>query len=221
VDRCEVDKELAWRTNVDGTINIVEGCTKWGAYLAYVSTDFVFDGEKGMYVEEDPTRPVNYYGYTKLKAEESVRGLSSRYFVARASVIFGANPATGKMNFVLWLINKLRNGETVDVATDQWNSPTLNTSLAQMLLEAVGREVTGTHHLSGATRADRYSFSRLAADIFELDSDLIRPVLSRQFSWVAKRPKDSSLDTSKAQSAFRSKPMMLETALSKMREEMP
>jgi dTDP-4-dehydrorhamnose reductase len=108
----------------------------------------------------------------------------------------------------------------VEIVTDQWNSPTLNMSLAQMILEAVEREVTGTYHFAGATRVDRYSFSKLIAETFELDASLITPTLSRRFSWVAKRPRDSSLNTSKAGQMFRNKPLKLEAALLRMKEEM-
>lgn len=220
VDRCEQERELAWRINVGSTENVVESCRKCGAFLVYVSTDYVFDGEKGMYEESDAVAPINYYGFTKLKAEESVKSLAGRYCVARASVIFGSNPATGKMNFALWLIDRLRKKEKVEIVTDQWNSPTLNSSLAEMILEAVEREITGTYHLSGATRVDRYSFSRLIAETFELDASLIAPTSSTRFSWVARRPRDSSLSTSKAEQTFKSKPLKLEAALLKMKEEM-
>lgn len=220
VDKCELEREVAWRINVEGTENIVGSCRKYGAFLVYVSTDYVFDGEKGMYEESDVAAPINYYGFTKLKAEESVESLANNYCVARASVIFGSNPAMGKMNFVLWLVNKLRKKERVEIVTDQWNSPTLNNSLAEMILEAVEREITGTYHLAGATRIDRYSFSKLIAETFGLDASLITPTLSKRFSWVARRPRDSSLNASKAEQTFRNKPLKLETALLKMKEEM-
>jgi dTDP-4-dehydrorhamnose reductase len=220
VDKCELEREKAWRINVLGTENVAESCRRCRAFLVYISTDYVFDGEKGIYQESDATVPINYYGFTKLRAEESAKNLVNACCVARASVIFGSNPATGKMNFALWLIGKLRKREKVEVVTDQWNSPTLNTSLARMILEAVEREMTGTYHLSGATRVDRYSFSKLVAETFDLDAGLITPILSGQFSWVARRPRDSSLNTDKAEKAFRSKPLKLETALLKMKEEM-
>ena len=69
--------------------------------------------------------PINYYGLTKLKAEETAKQFVPECCIARASVIYGATPAAGKINFALWLINKLRSGEKVRIVTDQWNSPTL------------------------------------------------------------------------------------------------
>lgn len=73
VDRCETQKELSWKINVEGTRNIAEACSKTGAKMVYVSTDYVFDGEKGLYTEEDKPNPVNHYGITKLEGENQVK----------------------------------------------------------------------------------------------------------------------------------------------------
>jgi dTDP-4-dehydrorhamnose reductase len=73
VDKCEVDKDLAWKINVNGTENIAESCKKRHAFLIYLSTDYVFNGEKGAYKETDKPDPVSNYGLTKLAAEERVK----------------------------------------------------------------------------------------------------------------------------------------------------
>jgi len=72
VDKCETEKEHAWKINVDGTRNIAVACSQVGAKLVYISTDYVFDGEKGLYDEEDKPNPVNYYGLIKLEGEKQV-----------------------------------------------------------------------------------------------------------------------------------------------------
>ena len=198
VDKCETNKELAWKVNVEGTKNIVEASKNAGAFLIYISTDYVFNGEKGCYKETDKPAPINYYGLTKLKAEEIVQ-TQTEYFIARPSVIYGSTPAAGKVNFALWLIETLRKGNRVKIVTDQWNTPTLNTNLAEMTLEVIERRLTGIYHLCGASRVSRLEFAEQIADAFGLDKGLIDRVLSSQFSWPAKRPMDSSLDTSKAQ----------------------
>ena len=78
VDKCEQNRELAWKVNVEGTENIAQAAKASNAFLLYISTDYVFDGEKGNYVETDLPSPISYYGYTKLKAEETVNGHTHR-----------------------------------------------------------------------------------------------------------------------------------------------
>jgi dTDP-4-dehydrorhamnose reductase len=219
VDKCELNRELAWKVNVEGTKNIVEAAKSLDSFLIYISTDYVFSGEKGCYTETDKPNPINYYGVTKLKAEEIVK-TQTEYFIARPSVIYGATSAAGKVNFALWLIETLRKGERAKIVTDQWNTPTLNTNLAEMTLEAVERRLTGIYHLCGATRVSRFEFAQRIAEAFGLDKGLIDKVLSSQFSWPAKRPMDSSLDTSKAQSTLKNKPLALPEALARLKSEL-
>jgi len=220
VDKCEINKDLAWNINVEGTRNIAEAVKTSRAFLICISTDYVFNGEKGNYTETDPPDPINYYGLTKLKAEELVEDVLDKYCIARTSVIYGAKPAAGKINFVLWLLNKLRQKEAVKIVVDQWNSPTLNTNLAEMTWEIIQRKMTGVYHLSGATRIRRYDFAKSIASAFNLDPALIIPSASSEFTWAAKRPKDSSLSVEKAENALTKKPLPVDQALSQLRSEM-
>jgi dTDP-4-dehydrorhamnose reductase len=220
VDKCEINKELAWKINVEGTRNIAEAVKTSRAFLIYISTDYIFNGETGLYKETDRPDPINYYGLTKLKAEELVKDLIDEYCIARGSVIYGSTPAAGKVNFALWVLNKLKRNEQIKIVTDQWNSPTLNTNLADMTLEIIERKLTGTFHLSGATRISRYDFAKQIAENFNLDSNLISPTTSAEFSWSAKRPKDSSLDTAKAQQTLKNNPLQIKQALERMKQEL-
>jgi dTDP-4-dehydrorhamnose reductase len=219
VDLCESEKRLAWKVNVKGTENIVNVCRKNQAFLIYISTDYVFNGEKGMYEEHEEPAPINYYGLTKLKGEESVKSLMDTYCIARASVLYGSIPARGKVNFALWLLNNLKKREAVKIVTDQWNSPTLNTNLAEMLLEIAERKLTGIYHLAGATRLSRYEFAKLIAETFHLDTSLIKPVPSQELSWIAKRPKDTSLNINKACQSLTDKPLKINEALKQLKRE--
>jgi dTDP-4-dehydrorhamnose reductase len=219
VDKCELNKELAWKVNVEGTKNIVEAAKAAGSFLIYISTDYVFSGETGRYKEADAPNPINYYGVTKLKAEEIVK-TQKEYFIARPSVMYGSTPAAGKVNFALWLIEKLQKGERIKIITDQWNTPTLNTNLAEMTLEVIERKLTGIYHLCGATRVSRLEFAEQIADVFSLDKGLIDKVFSSQFKLPAKRPMDSSLDTLKAQQFLQHKPLEMDKALKQLKFEL-
>ncbi|MEM0203281.1 MAG: dTDP-4-dehydrorhamnose reductase [Archaeoglobaceae archaeon] len=215
VDKCEIEKELAWSVNVEGTKNVARLCKK--AFLIYVSTDYVFEGEKGMYREEDEANPINYYGITKLEGEKIVKELGD-FCIARTSVIYGARKASGKVNFALWVMEKLRRGEEIKVLKDHWNSPTLNTNLAEMILEIAERRLEGVYHLAGATRISRYEFANLIAETFDLKKDLIKPIKMEEMRWIARRPRDSSLNVEKAMK-LRNKPNEIGEALKRLKEE--
>ncbi len=220
VDKCESDKDLAFKINVLGTKNIALYFKKYGYFLIYISTDYIFGGEKGLYSEDDVPKPVNYYGFTKFKGEEEIKKLLDEYCIVRSSVIYGSNPATGKVNFVHWIIEKLRNNEVVNAVVDQWNSPTLNTNLAEMIIEVVERRLTGIYHLAGATRINRYELAKLIAETFNLDETLIKPINLDEIPWVAKRPRDSSLNIRKARSILSNKPYTVREALKILKKEL-
>lgn len=212
VDECEMNKELAWKTNVIGTKNIADMSKHYNAFLIYISTDYVFDGEKGMYKEDDEPNPINYYGLTKLKGEEEVMKLDN-YLIVRTSVIYGSTPASGKTNFALWVIENLKKRKEVKVVVDQWNTPTLNINLADMIIELLEKRLNGVYHLAGATRISRYDFARLIAKVFELEENLIVPTTSDQITWIAKRPQDSSLNVTKALNTLTNKPLQITEAI--------
>ncbi len=217
VDECEINKELAWKVNVTGTKNIVNLSKQYNAFLIYISTDYVFNGEKGMYKEDDTPDPINYYGLTKLKGEEEVMRLNN-HSIIRSSVIYGSTPAAGKINFALWIIENLEKNKEIKIVTDQWNSPTLNTNLADMIIEILERRLTGIYHLAGATRISRYDFAKLIAKTFNLNENLIIPITSDKIQWTAKRPKDSSLNVSKASKTLTNKPLEITEALKMLKK---
>jgi dTDP-4-dehydrorhamnose reductase len=214
VDRCEREKELAYQMNVEGTRAIATAAENAGSFLIYISTDYVFDGNRGMYREDDSTNPVSYYGYSKLLGEKFCRGC-----IARTCVIYGSRPASGKVNFALWLLNSLKSGKEVRVVTDQFITPTLNTNLAKMVLEAADRRLCGVHNLAGATRISRYDYAQDLAREFDLDASLILTSRMADLMWAAKRPIDSSLDTSKARAELMEKPLPLNEALRTLKAE--
>jgi dTDP-4-dehydrorhamnose reductase len=220
VDKCEKERDLAWKINVESTSNIAQLCHKHNCFLVYISTDYVFNGEKGNYRETEQTAPINNYGLTKLKGEEEIKKSKAEYCIARTSVIYGSNPAAGKINFALWLLEKLRKKEEAKTVIDQWNSPTFNTNLAEMVLEILERRITGTFHLAGATRLTRHEFAQKIAETFNLDQNLLRPTSSEKMPWIAKRPRDTSLSVEKAKQTLKNKPLQISEALSRLKIEM-
>lgn len=214
VDGCEVNRELALRVNAEATEQVALAADEIGVHLTYVSTDYVFDGEKGLYKEGDGPNPINYYGYTKLEGEKRVQESSKEWCIARTSVIYGWGET--KKNFATWLIDSLSKGMQVRALTDQYVSPTLNANLAKMLLEIAVRRLTGILHTAGASRVNRYEFAVELAKIFGYNPELIRQAKMSDMDWKARRPKDSSLDVSKSKTLLNSKPLEVREALKLM-----
>jgi len=214
VDECERNKGLADAINVEGTRNVALVAKKIDAKVVYVSTDYVFDGTKGLYKEQDAVCPVNHYGVTKLKGEEIVRTLVDEWLIVRPSVIYGAGT---KKNFAMWILENLQRQNRIRIVSDQFVSPTLNTDVSEQVVALLKHDVTGVFHTAGGERVDRYSFSQIVADVFGLDSSLIQGISMTEMTWVARRPVDSSLDVSMV-TRFK-KPYKLKEAVNLLKEE--
>lgn len=117
VDLCETDRNLAKKINAESAKIVAEVSNQLGAYMVFISTDYVFDGLKGDYKETDQANPINFYGHSKLLGEKSVTKINQDYLIARTSVIYGDKPASGKINFALWLIDCLKRRREVKIVT--------------------------------------------------------------------------------------------------------
>jgi dTDP-4-dehydrorhamnose reductase len=218
VDLCEELPELAMRVNGQAVEIIARACNKTGSFLIHVSTDYVFDGERGRYREDDETGPINVYGRSKLFGETELAHNATHYLIARTSVLYGWGRAY-RANFATWLITKLRAGKPVAVVTDQIASPTLNTNLAKMLLEAAERRLTGIMHMAGDTAISRYEFALKLARVCNFNDGLLTPISNSATRWKARRPRDSSLDVTKAAQLLDKKPSAIDEALKEFASE--
>ncbi|MEM1983623.1 MAG: dTDP-4-dehydrorhamnose reductase [Ignisphaera sp.] len=209
VDGCEVYKEKAFKTNYLATKAIAHSASRLGSFIIYVSTDYVFDGEKGMYKESDIPNPVNFYGLTKLLGEIAVLDMFSKSsLVVRTSGLYGYSP-TGKKNFGINTLEKLLRSEEVHAFYDQYLSPTYVDALAKRIIEALEKRITGIIHIAGE-RLSRYEFAMILAKALNVDEVLVKPVSMRDVRLVAKRPRDSSLDTSEAEAGGLNLPPIME-----------
>jgi dTDP-4-dehydrorhamnose reductase len=217
VDKCETQKEHAWKINVEGTRNVAAAC-KAGAKLIYISTDYVFDGKKGNYTEDDTPNPINYYAVTKLEGEKRVAQNCKNFAILRTSVLYGWHPF--KQNFATWVITQLEQNKEITVVEDHYNTPTLADNLAEMAIEAIPKDLQGVYHACGSERIGRYEFARQIARAFDLNQNLIRPIKMEQLTaWIAKRPRDSSLNTNKIRSQLEAKPLNITEGLDRMKKE--
>lgn len=228
VDYCETHEEETWSVNVEAPKAIAEICKDIGARMIYISTDYVFEGTERTYNEESKPNPLNYYGLSKLKAEEEIAKISKSYALARTSLVFGWNPgeirgeksSSGKsMNFVIWALNKLREGQNLNIVTDQYSTPTLTDNLAEYLLTLANSKINGIFNTVGKECINRYGFTLKIAEEFDIDKKLISPVTSDMFKQVAKRPMRCCLDSSKGKKLLNVKPLSVEESLNIMKEQ--
>lgn len=214
VDACEVNKQKAIQINAEGTKNLVIVANKIGAKFVYLSTDYVFNGKKGMYIEEDVVDPINVYGESKLIGEKITQQWCRDFLITRASVIYGATEG----NFVTWLLSQLAQHKDLSIVDDQYASPTYNHDLAEQLKALIQNDAQGVFHTAGAERMNRYQFSLEIASFFGYDTSIIKPVDINTLDWIARRPHDSSLDISKI-TRFK-KPYKVQEALGELYNEM-
>ena len=211
VDLCETQKDLATKINAKATAVIAEQAKKLGAFLVYVSTDYVFDGEKGMKTESDTPNPIGYYGKSKLEGEIAVYDLASNRCIVRTSTPFGIHPT--RKSFPLFVAENLQAKKVISAITDQYTSPTYVPNLSRMIIEISSKKIQGIFHLAGATRISRYDMAMMVAEKLGLDKNLLKSTKLEEMNWTAKRPRDSSLDVSKAASLLKEKPMTIQQGL--------
>ena len=211
VDLCETQKDLAIKINADATETLAKEAAKQNAFFVYISTDYVFDGKDGMKKESDEPNPLGMYGKSKLEGERKVQNLASSWAIARISTPFGVHPT--KKSFPIWVKENLEKNQQINVLVDQFTSPTYVPNLSKMIIEITTRQIVGILHISGASKISRYEFAEQIADKLSLDKKLINPSSMNDMNWIAMRPKDSSLDVSKANEILNEKPQTIKESL--------
>lgn len=189
VDKCEAESGLAWGINEVGTENIAQYARKFNAKLVYISTDSVFDGEKGNYKETDVTHPINIYGKSKLQGEK-VATWAKDYLVIRTAFF---DRLAG------WVIANLKDGKEISMFRDVYFSPICTSDLVDITLKMCEKELTGVYHVGGQGSWSKYEFGVNLAKVFNLNPDLIKRTLVGDIKERVPRPKRLSLDSSKAE----------------------
>jgi len=226
VDYCETHKEQAESVNFRGVRNLAEATRKNECRLIQVSTDSVFDGTYGHYSESDTPHPLNYYSMTKLEAEKVVSSLSN-YAIARPSVIHGwhsqvigaPSGSTKPMNFAMFVLDKLRNNETVRAIRDQYSSPTFADNLAEALLRLAKSTENGLFHTAGRSCLSRYEFAIKLTQIFGYSTKLVQPIFTSEFEQQAERPKNCCLRVEKAEKALGMRFLTAEEGIIEMKRQ--
>jgi len=191
VERCERDPNHAFQVNVLGTQYLAKAAPS--AKFIYISTDSVFDGERGLYSESDEPGPLNVYAQTKLAGEQVAREHCEDCLVVRTN-IFGTGTAS-RSSLADWALEKAAQGESMIGFCDVYFSPLFVGDLAQMILRSVNRDIQGLLHAGSQNRWSKMQFLRGMLSEFGFDQTLVRQGRSDGAVFLASRPKDTSLDT--------------------------
>ena len=202
-DYCELHPDEARRVNIDITANLLQLAANTKSYFIQISTDAVFDGQRGNYREGDPTAPLNQYGDTKLAAERLVVESGLKAAVARTN-IYGWN-ALEKKSLGEFVISKLRANEEIRGIQDAVFSPILVNHLADILFSVAELKYKGILHIAGSESLSKFDFARQVADVFGYPDANVRPAQLVDFAFKAKRGRNLSLNTDAAQNALNRK----------------
>ncbi|MFQ6027998.1 MAG: SDR family oxidoreductase [Dehalococcoidia bacterium] len=192
VTASETDPRQATAVNVTGTENIARLCRQYQAHLVFLSTDYVFDGQRGYYREEEPPQPVLHYGLTKWEAELALRRELPGSSILRTSLMYGWPVPGGHGNLATGVINNLENQRPFCGYTDMYRSPTYVGDVVEGVLRLIPGRHPGTHHLAGPEWVNMGDFARAVAEVFRLDSRLVEPAESEGYN--ASRPRLLGLD---------------------------
>jgi len=197
VDGCEIQRQEAWFSNVTFVEQLARLSLIVESHLIHFSTDYVFDGTKGPYTEQDQPNPICYYGKSKLAGENAVLKSHFNNTVIRTNVVYGLT-TNDQSDFVQWVIKCHEAKKTMNIVDDQLSNPTLTDDLALSVKRIIEKKRCGLYHIGGNTYCNRYEFALEIAKIFHLDESLIAPIQTHSLNQKAKRPLRGGLINLKA-----------------------
>ncbi|MFZ5947612.1 MAG: dTDP-4-dehydrorhamnose reductase [Stygiobacter sp.] len=219
VDKAETERELCWKINVNGVDNIAFYSWTIDSHLIHISSDYIFDGKNGPYTEIDLPNPISYYGRTKLASENSIKASGTRFTIIRSNVLYGPSKY-GRPDFVKWVYNSLKNSQKIKIVTDQINNPTYIDDLVNGISNVIKNKKEGIYNIGGKELLSRFEFTKIIAKMFNLNTELIIPILTEELNQPAKRPLKSGLINLKAETELNYKPKSIIETLELMKNEL-
>lgn len=197
VDYAEKYPRETYEINVNGTLNVLEWCKRYGARLVYISTNAVYDGNHPPYNEMSERRPVNRYGTIKKEAEDRIMERFDNWVIIRPFLLFGWTYAGARANWVGIVMKKLMAGEQMRLVNDVYWQPTLAEEVARVIWQVSGLDRCQAYNVASPDRMTLYEFGHLIAKTWHLRHDLFTPVPAAEFSGMAPRPVDTTYDQTK------------------------
>jgi dTDP-4-dehydrorhamnose reductase len=189
VDGCESNAELAFAVNRDGAVNVARAARAVGARLVFLSSDYVFDGNKTTpYETSDPRNPQSVYGRTKADAEIALLELIPECSIIRTSWLFGV----GGKCFPDTILKLGASRPSLDVVNDQRGCPTYVVDLARSIISLCRKNAQGIIHVTNAGNCTWFEFAQQIVQSTGLTTD-VRPTTSERMARPAPRPAYSVL----------------------------
>lgn len=215
VDYCEMHKEKCYNIHVIATKNLVDFSKGKDIKFIYISTDAVYGSKEGNFKEGDSLNPINYYAETKILAEKIVQEIID-FIVLRVN-IYGINFQEGKLSLVEWFIDKLKKKEQITGFKDVIFNPITVNNLSEIIIETIEKDIKGIINIGGSENINKYDFGKKVAKIFNLDASLIKSGTSDEINFIAKRPKNTTLDINKAKKMFDTKLLNIDEGLKEIK----
>jgi len=206
VDKCETERELSWKLNVDAVKNLIIASRINDAKVVHYSTDYVFDGKNGPYDETATPNPLSFYGRGKLASENALLSSGVDFAIIRTMVLYGLG-VNVKPNFALWMIGKLKAKEKINIVDDMFGNSTISDDLAFGSLKLIEKNAKGIYHIAGRDIESRFDFTMKLCDVFGFDKNLVSKIKTKDLNQPAPRPLKSGLVTLKAETELGFSPM--------------
>jgi dTDP-4-dehydrorhamnose reductase len=188
VDYCEENEEESFEKTVKSTMNAVELAKRFNAKLVYLSTDYVFDGTKGFYTEDDEVSPLGVYAKHKLEAEQFIQQSMKDFFICRITNVYG-DEIRGK-NFIARLSENMQKGEPMELnlPMDQYATPVNAADVARAIYQLVTNKASGLYHFASTDYLNRVQMAERVLAYFGHEQVIIKAVTTEQLMQAAKRP---------------------------------
>ena len=222
VDYCENNRKECFDVNVKGLQNLIS-LSKKNTFFIQLSTDYIFDGKAFPYCENDFPSPLNYYGHSKLEAENILRGSRRKYLIIRPNAIYGQNITYN--TFFSWVYKSLIDKKIIDVVDDQISNPSFVDNLSDLIFKSLLLNFEGIIHHGSSDKISRYQFARLIAKVYGLNANFIKPIsssnlINKNKSYVAKRPLNSTLMIDKSEKILNAQILSTEYSLNIIKKQM-
>ena len=194
VDGCERDEEKAFAVNAEGTNYVALAASRCRAKLVYLSTDYVFDGnKKEPYVESDLPHPLNVYGRSKLQGEQYVQELVKNSLIIRTQWLYGKY---GK-NFVASILQQAKEKKALSIVNDQMGSPTYTVDLAKAISVLIQFDAREVFHVANSDGCTWYAFAQAILNLSGMNEVKVIPISSEKLDRPAVRPSYSVFNCQK------------------------